>query len=168
MHQDVMLGIYDEKLYREPRSEHYERMAKQYATYVNKNDKWCWLYEYCYAVFKMLSVKCYIAERLVPSYKSGDKAMLRHILEEKLPALDTAWNEVYKWHIYHKDTYMRPFGTEEMDKIYGTHIMRTRYAIRRLEYYLSGQVDSLPELMEERYDEGAAAWGFSFANLTSI
>ena len=47
-------------------------------------------------------------------------------------------------------------------------IMRTKYAIRRLGYYLSGQVDSLPELEEERFDEGAAAWGMGFNNLIQI
>ena len=168
MHQDVMMGLYDEKLYREPRTEHYRRMADQYSAYVARQDEWCWLYKYCYALFKMLSIKCYIAERLVTAYKADDKVTLRHILEEKLPALESAWWDVYECHMYHKDNYLRPFGTEEMDKIYGTHIMRTKYAIRRLGYYLSGEVDSLPELMEERFNEGAAAWGWSFPNLTSI
>jgi hypothetical protein len=70
--------------------------------------------------------------------------------------------------MYHKDNYLRPFGGEEMDNIYGTHIMRTKSAIRRLGYYLSGQVDSLPELMEERFDEGASAWGWGFGNLIQI
>ena len=168
MHQDVMMGLYDEKLFREPRSEHYRRMADQYAGYVARQDEWCWLYEYCYSIFKMLSIKCYIAERLVPAYKSGDLATLRLILEEKLPALETAWGEVYEGHMYHKDNYLRPFGGETMDQIYGTHIMRTKYAIRRLGYYLSGQVNSLPELEEERFDEGAAAWGWGFGNLIQI
>ena len=168
MHQDVMMGLYDEKLFREPRSEHYRRMADQYAGYVAKQDEWCWLYEYCYALFKMLSIKCYVAERLVPAYKADDKATLRIILEEKLPALEAAWAEIYECHMYHKDNYLRPFGGEQMDEIYGTHIMRTKYAIRRIGQYLSGLVESLPELEEPRYDEGASAWGWGFGNLTQI
>ena len=168
MHQDVMMGLYDEKLFREPRAEHYRRMADQFAGYAARQDQWCWLYDYCRALFEMLAVKCFIAERLVPAYKAGDLTTLRLILEEKLPALELAWNEVYERHMVHKDTYLRPFGAEQMDHVYGTHIMRTKYAIRRLGYYLNGRVDSLPELEEERFDEGAAAWGWGFANLTQI
>ena len=63
---------------------------------------------------------------------------------------------------------MRPFGTEVNNKMYGTVFMRTRYAIHRLSDYLSGKVDSLPELAEPRYDEGAAAWGWGFDNLSQI
>lgn len=166
MWQDVMLGVFDEKLYREPRAEHYAMIAKEYAELVRRQDNWCWLYEYCYAIFKMLSLKCYVAERLVPAYKSGDTETLQTILEEKLPALENAWLEVSDCHMVHKDLFMRPFGTEATDRMYGTMIMRTRYAIHRLSDYLSGRVDSLPELDEPRYDEGAAAWGWGFDNLT--
>jgi hypothetical protein len=168
MWQDVMMGLYDEKLFREPRSEHYNMMAKEYAELIERQDEWCWLYEYCYAIFKMLSIKCFVAERLVPAYKAGDKDTLRLILEEKLPALENAWLDLVDAHNYYKDVYMRPFGSEVTDQMYGTMIMRTKYAIRRLGYYLSGQVDSLPELEEERFDEGAAAWGMGFANLNQI
>jgi len=168
MWQDIMMGLYDEKLFREPRSEHYNMMAKEYAELIERQDEWCWLYEYCYAIFKVLSIKCFVAERLVPAYKAGDKDTLRLILEEKLPALENAWLDLVDAHNYYKDVYMRPFGGEVTDQMYGTMIMRTKYAIRRLGYYLSGQVDSLPELEEERFDEGAAAWGMGFANLIQI
>ena len=166
MWQDIMLGVFDEKLYREPRAEHYKLIAEEYAELITRQDEWCWLYEYCYAIFKMLSIKCFIAERIAPAYKSGDKATLRLILEEKLPALETAWLDVADAHMVHKDEFMRPFGTEATDRMYGTMIMRTRYAMHRLADYLSGRVDSLAELAEPRYDEGAAAWGWGFENLT--
>ena len=166
MWQDIMLGVFDEKLYREPRAEHYAMMAEEYAELITRQDEWCWLYEYCYAIFKLLALKCYIAERIAPAYKSGDKKTLRYILEEKLPALEVAWLDLADAHMVHKDEFMRPFGTEATDRMYGAMIMRTRYAIHRLADYLSGRVDSLPELAEPRYDEGAAAWGWGWDNLT--
>ena len=63
---------------------------------------------------------------------------------------------------------MRPFGTEVTDKMYGTLLMRAHYAMHRLTDYLSGKVDSLPELEGERLDEGVSAWGFAFDNLAQI
>lgn len=166
MWQDIMLGIFDEKLFREPRADHYKMMADEYRAYVAKNDSWRWLYEYCYAVFTYMYHKCFIAERLVPCYKSGDRETLRLIAEEKLPALERAILELSRAHMVHKDRFMRPFGTEANDRMYGTMLMRTRYAIHRINDYLVGNTYSLAELEEPRYDEGAATWGWGFDNLT--
>ena len=166
MWQDPMLGVFDEFLYREPRAEHYAAIAEEYAALVERQDDWCWLYEYCYAIFKMLSIKCFIAERIAPAYKSGDRKTLRLILEEKLPALENSWYEISELHQVHKDLFMRPFGTEATDRMYGTMIMRTRYAIHRISDYLAGRTDAIEELAEPRYDEGASAWGWGWDNLT--
>ena len=124
--QDILLGLYDENLFREPRSEHYKLAADRYPALIRRQDKWSWLYEYCHSVFKLLSVKCFIAENLVPAYKSDNKEMLHLILEEKLPALEQLWYEVLDRHEYHKDTYLRPFGIESNHQVYGTMIVRTR------------------------------------------
>ena len=168
MWQDLMLGIFDEKLYRESRYEHYEKMAEQYIGYTSRGDGWEWLYEFCYYVFKVLALKCYIGEKIAPAYKSGDKATLTYILSEKLPALESAWMELAESHHTHKDNYLRPFGAEVIDRMYGPQIMRTKYAMRRLNDYLKGYVDTLPELAEERYDEGASAWGWDANSLMSF
>lgn len=168
MWQDIMLGLFDEKLYREPRSGHYAMMAEEYRAYAEGDGKWRWLYDYCYRVFDYLAKKCYIAERIAPAYKSGDNETLRELCEKTLPTLENCILELQRAHMVHKDRFMRPFGTEVNDKMYGTVLMRTRYAIHRLSDYLSGNVSSLPELAEPRYDEGAAAWGWGFDNLSQI
>ena len=168
MWQDIMLGLFDKRLHNEPRSEHYEMMARQYASYMKRDDGWGWLYEYCRAIFKYLSHKCYIGERIEPAYKSGDLTTLAEIKDDILPALiKDAW-EISRAHLAHKDMFMRPFGTEKCDKMYGTLIMRAHYAIHRLTDYLNGKVDRLPELEEKRLDEGVSAWGWGFENLTEI
>ena len=163
--QDVLLGLYDENLFREPRSEHYKLAADRYPALIRRQDKWSWLYEYCHSVFKLLSVKCFIAENLVPAYKSDNKEMLHLILEEKLPALEQLWYEVLDRHEYHKDTYLRPFGIESNHQVYGTMIVRTRYAMHRIEDYLYGRVENLPELEEPRFYQPPAAWGVGFSQL---
>lgn len=168
MWQDIMLGLFDKRLFNEPRSEHYRMMAEEYAEYVNKNDKWQWLYEYCRATFKYLQHKCYISERLVPAYKSGDLTTLRHLCDDILPTLIKDVWDLREAHLEHKDRFMRPFGTEINDKMYGTLLMRANYAIRRISHYLSGKVDSLAELEGPRHDEGVSAWGWAFDNLAQI
>jgi len=168
MWQDLMLGIFDEKLFCEPRAEHYRMMAEEYSGYMERGDGWGWLYDFCRAVFTYLYHKCYIAERLVPAYKANDRKTLRHLASDVLPALANDVWDLSRAHMVHKDRYMRPFGTEINDKMYGTLLMRAHYTMHRLTDYLAGKTDSLPELEGPRYNEGPSAWGFSFANLTQI
>ena len=168
MWQDLMLGIFDQRLLNEPRSGHYKRMADEYEKYVAKGDCWQWLYEYCRAVFTYLYHKCYVGERLVPAYKDGDLNVLRHLKDDILPLLvDDVW-ALSRAHLEHKDRFLRPFGTEVCDKMYGTLLMRAHYTMHRLSDYLSGKLKSLPELEGPRYDEGVSAWGFGFENLAQI
>jgi len=168
MWQDVMLGIFDAKLYEEPRAEHYRMMAEEYCAFAEQNGKWQWLYRYCYEIFNFLSIKCYIAERIAPAYKAGDRETLRLLATEQLPALEVATLSLAEAHDYHKETYLRPFGREENDHMYGTVLMRTRYAVRRLNAYLDGKIDSLPELAEPRLVEDANAWGWNFDRLNKF
>ena len=101
----------------------------------------------------------------MPAYKSDNKEMLHLILEEKLPALEQLWYEVLNRHEDHKVTYLRPFGIESLHRMYGTMIVRTRYAMRRIEDYLYGRVENLPELEEPRFFQPPAAWGVGFSQL---
>ena len=168
MWQDLMLGIFDKRLFNEPRSEHYKMMAEEYADFAANGGKWQWLYEFTRAVFTYLYHKCYISERLVPAYKEGDIKTLRHLNDEILPALANDVWRLSRAHLEHKDRFMRPFGTEINDKMYGTLLMRAHYTMHRLTDFLSGKVDTLPELEGPRYDEGPSAWGFGFDNLAFI
>lgn len=168
MWQDLMLGIFDKRLYNEPRSEHYKMMAEEYADFAANGDKWQWLYEFTRAVFTYLYHKCYVSERLGPAYKEGDIKTLRHLNDEILPALANDVWRLSRAHLEHKDRFMRPFGTEINDKMYGTLLMRAHYTMHRLTDYLSGKIVSLPELEGPRYDEGPSAWGFGFDNIAFI
>lgn len=166
MWQDVMLGIFDEKLYREPRSEHYRLMEEEYRKHAETAGEWQWLYEYCHAIFSYLSVKCYVAERIAPAYKENDRQTLAQLATDALPRLKEKTLELAEAHRVHREGFLLPFGAEENDRMYGTTLMRIDYAIRRLNAYLDGNVESLPELAEPRYDEGANAWGWEFDQLT--
>ncbi|MBR3895334.1 MAG: family 20 glycosylhydrolase [Clostridia bacterium] len=168
MWQDIMLGIFDAKLYEEPRAEHYRRMADEYRDFAAQGGKWQWLYQYCYEIFNYLSIKCFIAERIAPAYKAGDRETLRLLATEQLPALEEAILALAEAHDFHKETYLRPFGREENDRMYGTVLMRTRYAVRRLNAWLDGKIESLPELAEPRLSEPANAWGWDFDGLTKF
>ena len=60
--------------------------------------------------------------------------------------------DISRFHSYHKDTYLHPFGTENRDQVYGGMKERAKTAIRRIGMYLDGRIDALEELEETRLD----------------
>jgi len=168
MWQDLMLGIVDAKLWEEPRSGHYRNAAKVYQALVARHDKWEGLYQYCRAVFEYMSVKCEVAETLIPAYKAHDVKTLSYIADVLLPKLLEKSEDVHYYHRLHKEKYLRPFGLENMDQIWGGMKERCRMSRRRIKAYLNSEVDVLEELEQERLPIQAAAWGWSYKNLAFI
>ncbi len=151
--QDIMEGVYDTILFREPMSEHYEEAYKMIKSYRCDGDKWDYLYEYCEAVFAYLSNKCYIAERLVPSYRAGDRDTLSIIASELLPRLKEQTERIHKiyrsiWFMYNKD-----FAFIGNDVHYGGMAARIDFSIIKLRAYLEGECEKLEQLEEPRLDK---------------
>ena len=166
--QDIMVGIAEEQLYTEPRSRHYADARDFYIPYMEKNDKWFKLYEYCYNIFDFLSHKCYLAENLAPAYKRGDREFLEKAASEYLPTLLEKVENAHMSHRYFKEVQLKAFGYEIMDNRFGGLKERCKMSKRRIEQYLNGEVDCLEELEAERLPFPSGPWGFGYANLATI
>ena len=146
--QDILAGLYDERLIAKPMSEHYKMCAE---TFANKNEgEWGYLYEYAYRVFDYLAEKTYIAERLYPAYKAGDKATLRELCDVHFPALKEKTIAV---HNVHKTAWFRNnkvMGWQNLDIRYSGVVGRCETAILLINEYLSGNLKKIEELEEER------------------
>ena len=97
-----------------------------------------------------MTQKCEIAEKLVPAYSKGDRDKLEKIKNDLLPKYLEKLEDISFFHSYHKDMYLRPFGTENRDQVLGGMKERAKTAIRRIGMYLDGKIDRLEELEEER------------------
>jgi hypothetical protein len=106
--------------------------------------------------------KCLLAEKLTKAYKAKDKETLSHLARNVLPTLLSSLEDVHKYHNLHKDKYLRPFGIENTDHMYGGQKERVKYAIRRLEAFLDGKVPALEELEEERLPFPEKTWGCGY------
>ncbi len=151
--QDIMEGLYDTHLFKEGMSEHYSAALEKIKQYRIEGDKWDYLYEYCEAVFDYMSTKCYVAERLVPSYKANDFEMLSKIVNVYLPKLKNDIERIHNiyrniWFMYNKD-----FGFIGNDMHYGGMSARIDFAIIKIKAYLDGKCDKLPELEEKRLEK---------------
>ena len=154
--QDIMEGLFDTHLFRTPMSAHYrdaaERMTKA------KDTKWTYLYNLAYSVFDYMSVKCEIAEKLVPAYKANDKDTLRHISTDLLPLLKDKTDAVHR---AHKDAWFasnKVIGWANLDVRYGGVKERCMTAKELIDGYLDGKYDKLDELEETRLEKGLSGF----------
>ncbi len=146
--QDIMEGLYDTHLFERPMSGHYAAAAarmKQYA-----DGKWDYLYDFAAKCFDYLALKTEIAEKLYPAYQAGDRATLKVIAEQLLPALKEKTLAVHgahrtMWHAHNK-----ALGWSALDFRYGGMASRCDTAKLQLEQYLSGEVDRLEQLEQKR------------------
>ena len=146
--QDPIQGIYELELSKQPRSGHYAFAAEQYSG--EHSGKWSYIYDFAYTVMSYLEKKTYIAENLRELYLADDKDALRHMAREEIPELQRRLKRLHSEHkrIWHKNN--KSFGWQNMDTRYAGLYARCDTLIEYLEAYLSGELDSIPELAEKR------------------
>ena len=163
--QDILAGLYDERLIENPMSAHYEMCAKEFA---GKNaGAWGYLYEYAYRVFDYLATKTYVAERLYPAYKAGDKKTLRELCDVYLPSLKEKTVAVHK---VHRDTWFRNnkiLGWQNLDTRYAGMAARCDTAMLLINAYLAGEIPTIEELDEERLYKGLSGF-IHYSNINTV
>ncbi len=155
--QDVLGGLYDYHLFEKPMSDHY-KFAKEQFKGKSEQDRWGYLYEYAYKTFDYLAAKTEIAEKLYPAYQSGDRAALKLIESELLPALIEKTKAL---HTYHREIWFRHnnvIGWQNLDVRYAGVAARCETAMLLLSDYLNGNIDKIEELEEKRLHKGLSGF----------
>jgi len=96
-----------------------------------------------------LRMKVAFRRDLLNAYESGDKAAMTALADAALPKTITACEAISDsirkmWHKYFK-----PFGLEVLQIRQGGQVLRLKEAQCRINEYVAGTVDSLPELEEK-------------------
>ena len=153
---DILLNTLRADMLKTPRSDYYRSAAEFLRPYVKREresrGRWLFIYDFALAEFDMMRVKCEIIERLSPAYESGDRETLIDIRDRLAPELYSILERLADAHAYHRDTYLKPFGSEGNDTYYGTRLSRVRTLIRRLDHYLNGVISSIEELDEPKLE----------------
>lgn len=156
LYQDPLCGLYEEHVRslknRYDLTAYYDTCAKAIheEDYAHASPTLQASAAYYRALCLALSKKWDLGLRLLDAYRAGDRTELRRLAGEALPSAhqametlrlcaETMWMQNYK-----------PFGLEVLTLRLAAVSARLQTAQRRIESYLSGQVDSLPELEEER------------------
>jgi len=145
--QDIMEGLYDYNLFAKPMSEHYANCADKMKV---SSKRWNELYDFSYKVFDYLSAKTYIAENLVPAYKSNYREMLDKISNVLLPELKEKTRSVHEAHKKLWFDRLKITGWANLDVRYAGVVARCDTAIMLINDYLNGQADTIEELEHER------------------
>lgn len=106
-------------------------------------------FAYCNQFAKCVIGKLEVLHRLRSAYLEDDRAWLRQVCSEKLPALVCEYRKFRK---IFSDQWLatgKPNGLEITENRMGAAILRMETLIERLEAYLQGKVTSIPELAGE-------------------
>lgn len=98
----------------------------------------------------VLERKVQLTSNLRPAYLLGDRATLQQIVDYDLPELIGAITDLQAftlsiWYLYNK-----PQGSEIIDLRFGTQLGRLKTCLDRVDGYLKGVYDYIPELETER------------------
>jgi hypothetical protein len=147
---DPLLGIcWDSKLNIDPTFvnkalELYDSICAELADQRDDNAAGDINHAWLYADF--LRMKVAFRRDLLKAYESGDKAAMRALADDTIPAMLKACGAVTAsirkmWHKYFK-----PFGLEVLQIRQGGQLLRLEEAQCRINEYLDGVIDSIPEL----------------------
>lgn len=160
VYNDIICGIADYELLNEEIFETYKKLYKEYNEIAKKEGMFKEHFEYVATICKICYEKTDITINLHNEY--NNKSYLKDVMINKLTQLIKDYSTLKEIHysLWHKS--YRPFGFEIVDGRYGASIERIKTAMKRINDYINGDVDSLPELIEKRLPyTGKTAHGYT-------
>lgn len=153
LYSDVLTGLFDVHInpYAEELSEHYGNLADYFdLKAAETTDQHRLFYLQSAQLADVLQRKVVLTSTLRASYLAGDKSTLRQLVEFDLPELIGAVTDLQAftmsiWYLHNK-----PQGSEVIDSRMGVLIARLKTTLDRVDGYLNGIYEFLPELESKR------------------
>lgn len=148
--QDLLMGMFDQNIEGLPVATRSTALTEKLKAAAGRSGRFDFLFHYYAKVSSVLAVKSELGLKMRQAYLTKDTQGMRKIVQENLPDLAARVSDLRH---YHRDLWLslhQPFGWEVMDLRYGALLMRIDTARLRLEDYLTGRLDSVPELERER------------------
>ena len=150
LYNDAFLGFLDSGVKPGVAAEYAEH-AKKLWKHADASKNYGYIFEMSAALCDVLAIKYDLGARTRESYRKGSREELAVIAEEYL----TAQDKLKLFHeklslLWHKEN--KPHGFEVQDQRIGGLIMRLKSCRKRIIAYLSGELNSIPELEEEILD----------------
>lgn len=148
-YNDLLLGLFDYYI-DEKSEERYKGYAEKLFGLCERNSRLSYLFDSMNAFCAAIGEKCGISYSLWRAYKEKDKKTLCDIAFNRIPKLIeklSVFNEKYckQWFIENK-----PFGYEVVQTRLVSLKERCAFAEKRVKDYLSGKIEKIEELEDER------------------
>ena len=129
----------------------YKKLARRFALYAKESKNFGYIYDMYAKLCRLLSYKYDLGVRVREAYRVRDEKALREIVVDfkKTEKAVEAFYQAFRL-LWHKEN--KPHGFEVQDIRLGGLMLRIKHCRERLESYLRGEEDSLPELEEVLLD----------------
>ncbi|MBR6052498.1 MAG: beta-N-acetylhexosaminidase [Clostridia bacterium] len=148
--QNILLGLFDAGLGERRVSRHYRALSRDFKTYEKKYPAYASTFAFYRALADALAIKGDIGVRITAAYRENDRAELKKIAGSDLIELEERLETLRRAHQADFYATCKPIGWEILDVRYGGAIAGARTAKTRIDDYLSGKIEGIPELEEPR------------------
>ena len=150
LYNDLFFGTLDTQV-KDGVTKEYRAHARKFASYAKKSQNFGYIYDMFSKLCKVLSYKYDLGVRARDAYQVRDEQALRGVVAD-LKKTRKAVKEFYEAFnfLWHKEN--KPHGFEVQDLRLGGLMQRLAHCQKRLEDYLAGKEESLPELEEGLLD----------------
>ena len=124
---------------------HYQGLAEKLKKEIIKGDAYSKRLEFPRQIAKVLAIKCDLRKNLVKAYKSGNKKKIKELISKELNPLMAETRKLWKVHRALWLSTYKPFGLEVVEIRYGGLYNRLESLKDRLNDYVSGSIESVPE-----------------------
>ena len=150
LYNDPFFGWLDTQA-KEGVDKQYKKLARRFAIYAKQSENFGYIYDTLSKLCAALSYKYDLGVRLRSAYQVRDKVVLTALCAD-LKKTEKAVERFYEAFrvLWHKEN--KPNGFEVQDARLGGLMQRLKHCRKRLQAYLDGKEESLPELEETLLD----------------
>jgi len=149
LYEDPLIPLFEEDFRGLPCAEHYQILAESYMNYAISQPRFHLLFDFYAKLADAIYWKCIWRSRAATCVRAGDlkgatdMTALAEDCIHAIQTLKTAWASL--WYSTNK-----PYGFEVIDLRLGGLIGRFETSIIRFEQFASGEIDTIPELLEPK------------------
>ncbi len=150
IYTDPFFGWLDTQV-KEGVDKQYKKLARRFALYAKESKNFGYIYDVLSKLSRLLSYKYDLGVRVREAYQGRDEAALKTIVADfkKTEKAVEAFYQAFRT-LWHKEN--KPHGFEVQDIRLGGLKQRLQHCRERLEAYLRGEEETLPELEEVLLD----------------
>lgn len=147
-YSDVLVGLFDKNLAKLDLKVHYKKLLDKFDEIMPQKGLE-YLFEYQKQLITILYKKCTIGTDVATAYHKNDKGNLKKLAEQiRETAKDTEKMRELQYGVWHRNN--KALGFEYFDSKLGARTARLLSCARRIEDYVTGKIDRIEELDEEK------------------